>query len=41
MLPPTIAAKRFQLIARRRAKIGQYNSGIHHFELAAGDLEDA
>ena len=41
MLPFAITGKSFQLIARRCAKIGQHNGGIHHLELAAGDLKDA
>jgi hypothetical protein len=29
------------LIARRRLKISQQNGGIHHLQLAPGDLQDA
>lgn len=40
MLSSAITGKSLQLIAWRHAKIGQHNGGIHHPELAAGDLKD-
>jgi hypothetical protein len=41
MLSPAITCRSLQLIARRRAKTGQYDGSIHHLELTAGDLQDA
>ncbi len=41
MLSSPITCKSFQLIARRRTKIGQHNGSIHHLELAASDPQDS